>query len=71
MTEKKDLGELFLYIYRWLQDWEPEGKQAIKIKFVNQGGGAMELEQNRKQFEDALKKTNERHSGALKKLADS
>lgn len=67
---KVDLSDIVLSVMKQMQDWEPIGKQSLKLTVVTEQGGKMELSKDRKSFEKALQQTTERHGGALKKLAD-
>lgn len=67
---KVDLSDIVLSVLKQMEDWEPIGKQALKLTVVTEEGGKIEVSKDRSTFEKALKQTTERHRKALKKLAD-
>lgn len=68
--QKTVMTDIVMSLLQQMDDWEPIGKQSIKVTFVSYDGGEVELFKDRKTFEEALKQTTERHRKALKKLAD-
>lgn len=82
---KVNLRDIVMGVMAQLNNWEPVGKQALEMTVTTADGFQFEILKSvqtikshgetlqrftEEAFESALAETNERHGGALKKLAD-